>query len=66
VVQNANDEDTRRLSAEAMQVLRISLLEKTNCLVLNDSNHLVLTILAQEEAERCSCEQNVGQRLVVL
>ena len=66
MVQNANDEDTGCLPAETMQVLCISLLEKTDRLVFHDSDHLVLTILAQKEAERCSREQNISQRLVVL
>jgi hypothetical protein len=66
VVQNADDEDARSLPAESLQILSISFLEQTHCLVFNNSDHFVLTIVAQEEAERSSRKQNIGQRLIVL
>lgn len=66
VIQNADDEDARSLPAESLQILSISFLEQTHRLVLNNSDHFVLTIVAQKEAKRSSRKQDVGQRFIVL
>jgi hypothetical protein len=66
VIQNADDEDARSLPAKSLQILSISFLEQTHRLVFNNSDHFVLTIVAQKEAKRSSRKQDVGQRFIVL
>lgn len=60
MIQNSNNEDTRCLLAESVKILSVSLLEKLNCLIFNNCNHVILTILTQEEAKRSSRKQDIG------
>ena len=49
-----------------MEILCIALDEETSGLVFDDSDHLLLVVLAQEVAERSSSLEDDGQRLVIL
>ena len=66
MVQDAHDEDARCLFAKSVQILSVTLLEKTNGLIFDNRDHLILTVLVQEEAERSGRKQDVGQGLIVL
>ena len=66
MVKDTNDEDAWRLLAEVLQVLCVTLDKETNCLLLDNCNHVLLIVAAQEVTERSGSQQDVGKALVVV